>query len=171
VEIEGAIEVRGVLEGLAARRLATGGVDTATAAAMQRCLDDGNAIFAKGSLDDGDLEQFYAYNLMFHELLVRASGNPAIGIALVRNNHLPFASAAALALDWQNRAAEYQHLLGAHEQHHAVADAIRRGDADTAEAIMRDHARMAIGSTGVFERFGIEAAGRSEGAEADTILM
>lgn len=158
VQIEGAIEVRGVLEGVAARRLAEAGLDATTAAALARCLDDGDRLFAKGYLADGDLERFHAYNIAFHDLLVTACGNPAIGVALARNNHLPFASAAALALDWDDRPGEYRHLLTAHRQHHAVADAIRSRDTATAEAIMRDHATIAIARTGLFERLGIEAA-------------
>jgi GntR family transcriptional regulator of vanillate catabolism len=151
-QIEGAIEVRGALEGLAARRLALQGLDRATDKALSLCLQEGDALFAKGYLADGDLERFYAYNLRLHDLLTTASGNPAIGIALSRNNHLPFASPAALALDWDDLAAEFDHLSGAHREHHAVVDAIRSRDADKAEQLMRAHAHAATGNTRIFER-------------------
>jgi GntR family transcriptional regulator of vanillate catabolism len=155
-QIEGAIEVRGVLEGLAARRVAERGLGPAAKSAFKRCLATGDALFSKGHLADGDLESFYDYNLAFHDLLVDLSGNPAIMAALARNNHLPFASAAALALDWEDRAAEFRHLHAAHRQHHAVVAAILKGDGATAERLMREHASATVGSTRIFERFGIE---------------
>jgi GntR family transcriptional regulator of vanillate catabolism len=156
MQVKGAIEVRGALEGLAARRLAAQGLDRATDKALAACLDEGDALFAKGHLAEGDFERFYVYNLRFHDLLAEACGNPAIGIALARNNHLPFASAAALALDWDDLTAEFAHLSGAHSEHHAVVDAIRERRADDAERLMRAHAHAATGSSRIFERLGVE---------------
>lgn len=155
-QIDGAIEVRGVLEGLAARILASGPITPDFAKGLQACLKAGDTLFAKGYLEEGDLERFYNYNLAFHDLLVNGSANQAIAIALSRNNHLPFASAAALALDWDDLEAEHQHLLAAHLQHVAVSAAIVAGKADEAEHLMRCHARASVGSRNVFERFGVE---------------
>ncbi|MBO9724706.1 MAG: GntR family transcriptional regulator [Novosphingobium sp.] len=159
VEVEAAVEVRGVLEGLAARRLALRGLSQREERAFEQCLASGDALFAKGYLSDEDLEGFHAYNLAFHEQLVRASGNGAIEVALARNNLLPFASAAALALDWEDdREAEFEHLRKAHVQHRAVLAAILAGDADLAETIMRSHAHAATGSARVFEGLGLGTA-------------
>lgn len=155
-QIEGAIEVRGVLEGLAARRVAVRGMTTAERKAFDRCLGRGDALFEKGHFDENDLEEFYVYNIEFHDLLLDASDNPAIQYSLSRNNHLPFASASALALNWEDRVAEFEHLSAAHEQHRAVMHAISERNGDEAERIMRDHARIAVGSAGIFERLGVE---------------
>lgn len=155
-QIDGAIEVRGVLEGLAARILASRPITPAFAKSLKACLQTGDALFAKGHLEEGDLERFYSYNLAFHDLLVKGSANQAIAIALSRNNHLPFASAAALALDWDDLEGEHYHLMAAHHQHVAVSAAIVEGKADEAERLMRCHARASIGSRNVFERFGVE---------------
>lgn len=156
MQIAGAIEVRSVLEGLAAQRLAASGLDPATEAALADCLASGDAIFAKGHLVEPDLERFHAYNLAFHAQLLDACGNPAIGHALQRNNHLPLASAAALAFDWNDPVGTYRHLETAHRQHHQVIGAIRAGDGVRAEALMRAHARIATPESGMLERFGIE---------------
>jgi len=155
-QIDGAIEVRGALEGLAARQAASRVLDRALKSAFRRCIEVGDTLFAKGHLVDGDLERFHDYNVRFHDLLVGASGNQAIQNALSRNNHLPFASAAALALDWDDQAAEFVHLQTAHNQHRIVLDAILTGDQETAERVMRSHARIATAGSGVFERLGIE---------------
>ncbi|MGK2911740.1 MAG: GntR family transcriptional regulator [Sphingobium sp.] len=155
-QIDGAIEVRGALEGLAARIVASKPIPASLAKRLKTCLQTGDALFEKGHLEEGDLERFYSYNLAFHDLLVTGSANQAIAIALARNNHLPFASAAALALDWDDLATEYHHLLAAHRQHLAVSAAILSGKADEAEHLMRQHARASVGSRSVFERFGVE---------------
>ena len=151
-EVHGAIEVRGVLEGLAARRLARRGLTASEEKAFNACLSDGHAIFADGAFGDGALDLFYNYNLAFHALLIDASDNPSIAAALTRNNHLPFASASALALDWSDRPSEYDHLRRAHQAHCDVIDAILRRDADEAERLMRDHAWAAVESERVFQR-------------------
>lgn len=156
-QITGAVEVRGVLEGLAARLIAGRPIDPSWRKRVRQCLDVGDSVFAKGHLADEDMEKFYAYNLAFHDLIVSESDNQAIGAALARNNHLPFASAAALALDWNDRATEYQHLLRAHDQHHAVTYAILTGNGVLAEQLMRQHAQASVGSATIFERFGIES--------------
>lgn len=143
-EIAGAVEVRGVLEGLAARRVAERRPTPAEEAAILACLAEGDALFAAGTLDTDDLDRFTRYNIAFHDLLIAASGNPSIALALARNNHLPFASAAALAFDRDDLPGEYVRLEAAHRQHHAVFAAIRLGDADAAERLMRAHARAAL---------------------------
>lgn len=151
-DINGAIEVRGVLEGLAARRLASRGLTAADEKRFDDCLAEGEAIFAGGTLDRGDVDRFHDYNLAFHNLLVDASGNPSIGQALARNDHLPFASAVAFTLE-DEPANEFVHLHSAHREHMAVVAAIRRMDAEAAERAMRDHARAALGSERLFRRF------------------
>lgn len=151
-EIHGAIEVRGVLEGLAARRLAQRGLTAKEERDFQTCLAKGEAIFVDGVLADGALDLFYHYNLAFHALLIDASDNPSIAAALARNNHVPFASAAALALDWSDRPSEFEHLRSAHQAHCDAVDAIMRREPDEAERVMRDHAWAAVGSERVFHR-------------------
>ena len=143
-------KVRGLLEGLAARRVAERGLGEAEETQLVAILAEGDALFAKGHLADGDLDGFYRYNLAFHDLLIAASGNPSIALALGRNNHLPFASAAALALDWDDLEGEYRHLLAAHDEHRAVFEAIRSGDADRAERLMRGHASVAVANRRAF---------------------
>ena len=150
-EVEGAIEVRGVLEGLAARRLAARGLSAAEDMRFAACLARGEAIFAKGTLAQGDVDAFHDYNHAFHALLVEASGNPSIAEAIARNDHLPFASSSALALE-SDPASEYAHLHSAHRDHVEVMDAIRCREEERAEATMRAHARAALGSERLFRR-------------------
>lgn len=149
-DIAGAIEVRGVLEGLAAAQAATRGLEPAARRALSRCLQAGDALFAKGGFAAEDLDAYHAMNHQFHAELVKASGNPAIASALATNNSLPFAAATALALDMADLKAEFVRLSGAHAEHHQVFQALEKRDAEAAEALMRGHARAAMRNERIF---------------------
>lgn len=150
-QIRDAIEVRGVLEGFAVRRLAEKGLAPEIHERLSTLIKEGDDLFAKGRLKSEDLDRYASYNLAFHDTLVAAAGNAAVEIALARNNFEPFAGAGALALDLTDLAGEYDHLLAAHRQHKAVLDAVTRGDFLAAEQIMRDHALAAVRNAKVFE--------------------
>ncbi|MCY1305019.1 phosphonate utilization associated transcriptional regulator [compost metagenome] len=91
-----------------------------------------------------DLEAYHSLNMRFHQAIVEASGNRAIAEALARNDHLPFASVSALAVDRDNLKREYQRFNFAHLQHHAAVDALVNGQGARAEAIMREHANATL---------------------------
>lgn len=142
--IEDAIEVRGVLEGLAVRIIASRPLTPAFVRKLKACLAEGDSLFADEGFAAENVDRFYSYNLAFHDLLLEASGNSAILVALSRNNHLPLASAGALAVDWDDLANARRYLEAAHQEHLTVADAIFAGKADEAETRMRRHARAAL---------------------------
>ncbi|MDH1574715.1 MULTISPECIES: GntR family transcriptional regulator [Pseudomonas] len=143
-DIAGAVEVRGVLEGLAARQAAERGLLPAAREALQRCLVEGDLLFDKGYVTEEDLHAYHDLNMRFHQVIVEASHNPAIADALARNDHLPFASVTALAVDRHDLAREYRRFNFAHMQHHAVFDALTHGQGARAEAIMREHANATL---------------------------
>lgn len=150
-EINGAVEVRGVLEGLAARQAAERGLSAADRARLQACLDAGDGLMVKGYLTEDDVIAYHDMNIRFHQIIVAASGNPAIAEALARNDHLPFASVNALAIDRNRMAREYRRLNYAHMQHHAVFDALTQGHGARAEAMMREHANAVLNYTDLFK--------------------
>ena len=142
--IEDAVEVRGVLEGLAVRIIASRPIAPGFVRKLRACLAEGDALFAGDDFAAEAIDRFYSYNLAFHDLLLDTSGNGAILVALSRNNHLPLASAGALAVDWDDLASARTGLHAAHQDHHAVAEAILAGKPEEAEARMRHHARAAL---------------------------
>jgi GntR family transcriptional regulator of vanillate catabolism len=143
-EIAGAVEVRGVLEGLAARLLAERGANKATMAELNACLGDGDSLLAKGRLEEADAPGYLDMNIRFHAAIIEAAGNIAIHEALARNNHLPFASVKALAIDRNDLTTEYRRLNYAHMQHHAIVEAIAARQGTRAEALMREHANAVL---------------------------
>ena len=140
-DIAGAVEVRGVLEGLAARQAAERGLSAEARATLEECLAEGDRLFANGQVLLEELERYQRMNMRFHRTIIEASGNPAIAVALARNDHLPFASVSALAVDRDNLEQEFRRF---NLQHHAVVDALVNGQGARAEAIMREHANATL---------------------------
>lgn len=143
-DIAGAIEVRGSLEGLAARLVAENGLGVAAREALAKCLREGDAIFVNGRFDDGDVTAYHDLNMRFHRIILEASNNKAIEAALARNDGLPFASANSMAVDRDHPVQEFQRLHFAHMQHHIIFEALVAGQGARAEAVMREHANAAL---------------------------
>ncbi|MDU8602797.1 GntR family transcriptional regulator [Pseudomonas syringae] len=150
MEIAGAVDVRGVLEGLAARQMAERGLTQESRDELEACLVQGDALFEKGHVTEDDLEVYHYMNMRLHRVIVEGSGNRAIADALSRNDHLPFASVTALAVDRDNLIREYRRFNFAHMQHHAVVDALVNGQGARAEAIMREHANATLRYAEIF---------------------
>ena len=139
-EISDAIDVRGALEGLAARQLAQRGIPKALLRDLRHCLEDGDRIFTKKRLVESDGAPYSEMNVRFHALIVNGAGSKVICRALERNNHIPFAGPQALAFAHSDLAVTYQSLYYAHRQHHAIVQALQDGDGARVEALMREHA-------------------------------
>src|SRR6185437_3034360 len=70
-----AIDLRGVLEGMAARLVAERGAPPSLLRDLQSCVEEGDRIFTKNSFADGDEETFAAMNTRFHALIVAAANS------------------------------------------------------------------------------------------------
>jgi GntR family transcriptional regulator of vanillate catabolism len=139
-DVRCAIEVRGTLEGLAARHLAEQGMSAAVRTTLSGCIAEGAELLAKGHLIDEDVGRWSRLNQRFHDALVDAHESRVIADAIARNNHLPFASADSIALDRTALPGEYQKLRIAQLQHQLVFDALERRESARVEMLMREHA-------------------------------
>lgn len=135
-----ALEVRGVLEGLAARHLAERGMGPAVRARLQACLDEGRDLLAKGSITEPDIGRWSALNRAFHDCIVGSDVSAVIADAIARNNHLPFASADSIVIDTAALDREYEKLRVAQLQHELVLDALVQRESARVEMLMREHA-------------------------------
>ena len=145
-----AIEVRGALEGLAARRIAQSDPDPAVLAALRQCVADGEDVLASGRLDESDVARWSEVNRRFHAAIVGGAGSRVIGDAIARNNHLPFASADSIAIDRRAPEAEHRRLEFAQLQHRLIVEALARRESSRVEALMREHAYIGFSDSRLF---------------------
>jgi GntR family transcriptional regulator, vanillate catabolism transcriptional regulator len=139
-----AVEVRGVLEGLAARRLAEHGADAGVRQVLDQCLADGDAVLADGRLNEHSMAAWSRLNQTFHRAIVRAGGGRVVADAIARNDHLPFASADSITLRSDALDREYEKLRAAQLQHRLIVDALARGESARVEMLMREHALIGV---------------------------
>lgn len=150
-DVRCAIDVRGALEGLAARRLAERGPDADTLATLRRCLDEGDQVLASGLLDASHVDRWSRLNAEFHGTLVQAGGGRVVADAIARNDHLPFASADSIAIDLAHPGRELRKLRTAQLQHRLMVDALQRRESARVEQLMREHALVGFRYGGVLD--------------------
>jgi GntR family transcriptional regulator of vanillate catabolism len=139
-DIVDAIDLRGVIEGLAARRVVERGPSRTLCDALHACLAEGDRILSKGHIEESDEALYADMNARFHDLIVREACSPMIEQTLERNARIPFAGPQAIAFDKTSLDRMYTMLLYTHRQHHFIVAAIERGEGARVEALMREHA-------------------------------
>ncbi|MFL6665419.1 MAG: GntR family transcriptional regulator [Rhizobacter sp.] len=139
-----ALEVRGVLEGLAARRLAERGMGDAVRDTLLACVDEGAHVLAKGRLTKDAVGAWSRLNNRFHRAIVESTDSLVIADAIARNNHLPFASADSIIIDPKALDREYEKLRFAQLQHQLVFEALQQRESARVEMLMREHAYIGL---------------------------
>ena len=150
-DILDAIDVRGLLEGFAARRIAERGASPALLAQLRDCLEEGDRIFAKGHLLESDEAAYGSMNGRFHALLIAAAASAVTADAIERIASIPFAAAAAIAFDASDLKSMFDALWIAHQQHYAIFDALEGGQATRVEFLMREHVNTVKKSINMLE--------------------
>ncbi len=141
-DIADAIEIRSVIEGTAARMAAERGPDPKLLADAEASLDQIDA--ALNGPDGIDFDQYVHENARFHDLIAQLSGSTLIQREAERMALLPFASPSAFLSD-QALIPDFQDSLGyAQRQHRSILDAIKKREGSRAEAVTREHARLAL---------------------------
>ena len=136
-----AIELRGVLEGTAARLAAERGAPRERLAAIREVLAGLEACLARPG--EVDLESYAAGNAAFHEALWGLAGSDMVRREAARASALPFASPSAFLPDAADMDAFVVSLKLAQQQHRWIVEAIAAREGSRAEALARDHARIA----------------------------
>ena len=140
-DIRDAILARSALEGLAAG-LAARRIQDPQELEPARKL---NAQLAKAipsrasSPTPEEMSRFGDLNAAFHSAFVAASRSPMLSWSLQRLQSAAFASPAAVVIPVEGDGADR-----AFEEHEAILNAIQSGDASRAEALVRQHAGLAI---------------------------
>lgn len=142
-DIDDAIEIRGALEGMAARLAAERGVTAEQLAAARTLLDRIDRIVAHTSLSEEQFQDYMELNEAFHAALVAMAGSPPLAKQLARSYALPFAAPSGFVMAQALLPEARAILVFAQEHHHSVLDSIEAREGARAEALMREHARLA----------------------------
>lgn len=137
-----AIELRGVLEGTAARLAAERGVAPEAMARIEAIVDALDTCFGEQP-GDVDFDRYAELNAQFHEELAGLSGSETVRREVLRMTRLPFASPSAFLPNNAEIAAFRLSLTRAQDQHREMIAAIAAGEGTRADAIAREHARTA----------------------------
>ena len=138
-EVLEAVELRGILEGHAARKIAERGAPRAFIRVLRECIADGDGVLAAGKLTESSARAYGAMNGRFHAMIVAEAGQSFLSDTLVRIHGIPFADPAVIAFDRRDAAQMFADLAYAHRQHHEIADALDHGEGARAEALLREH--------------------------------
>jgi GntR family transcriptional regulator of vanillate catabolism len=142
-DIYDAIELRALLEGAAARLAAERLTDPREAARLQALSYEMIALVQGRHPTLECLESYIDVNVQFHAELVRLSGSRIFRRAMTHVCTLPFASPSSF-LRRHYLAPEFREMfLLAVEQHRGISDAVQDRNGSQAEALMREHARLA----------------------------
>lgn len=136
------IEIRGTLEGLAARFAAERGVSARELAPLKAVLIEIDALLAQDPPSPDLISVYVSLNARFHALLSDLAGSSPVLQLVERTSAMPFASPSAFFRAQLPPHELRQVLLIAQDHHHIVADAIENREGARAEAVMREHSRL-----------------------------
>jgi GntR family transcriptional regulator of vanillate catabolism len=140
-DIDDAIELRGVLEGTAARFAAERGVSRREIKALMDIVEQTDEVVHKADYES--FEHYVGLNERFHGLLYEAARSPMLQRALEQVISLPFAGPSAFVLTEAELPESREVLVVAQSHHRGLIDALERREGARAEAIGREHARLA----------------------------
>lgn len=144
-DVVDAIELRGVLEGTAARLAAERGISDEETRALRDVVARLDACCEREA-DALDFDLYAELNGEFHDLLSRLPKSGIVARELERTKSLPFASPSAFLPNTARLGAFRRSLQVAQVQHRSLAEAIIAREGARAEALAREHARIARGN-------------------------
>jgi len=142
-DIHEAIEVRGVLEGMAARMAAERLEDQTEAATLQAVNKELVLLVQRRKLTLEYLEQYIDLNARFHAEILRLSRCRMLQRAVEHICSLPFASPSAFVSRQYTAPESWELFHIAIDQHRGILDAIMNRETARAEILAREHARVA----------------------------
>jgi GntR family transcriptional regulator, vanillate catabolism transcriptional regulator len=142
-EVSDSIELRGTMEGLAARLAAERGAPAVVLNEARKCLDGIDTLLARPALSDDGFAEYVGFNARFHQLLGELCGSPMLARELERVASLPFASPSGFVAVQANSPQGRDMLVVAQDQHRQMLEAIVQREGTRAEGIAREHSRLA----------------------------
>jgi GntR family transcriptional regulator of vanillate catabolism len=142
-DIYDAIDLRGVLEGTAARLASERLRDPRDLLPLQQSIEGMEALFQPRKLTLDAFTSYIDLNARFHASLLDLSHSRILRRAIKHACSLPFASPSAFLLKQHFLADSRQLFMIALEHHREILDAIANRESMRAETLAREHARLA----------------------------
>jgi GntR family transcriptional regulator, vanillate catabolism transcriptional regulator len=142
-EIADAIRVRGVIEGFAARLIAEDGAPRQLLRSLQDCLADGDRVVSKDTMTLDDYAAYVQMNDRFHALIIEGCKNTAVKRIMEMLDSQPFASPSSMLPMQSSMEEGHEWMKHAHRTHHALVQAIERGQGSRAQALGEEHVEIA----------------------------
>ena len=142
-DIHTAIEIRGTLEGLAARLAAERGVSPAELDDLKHCLSDLDALQVDCGVTVDNFSAYVELNEQFHRTIIELAASTVLSRQIARAITLPFASASAFVMVQAKLPEAPAMFTVAQDHHRCIVRAIEAREGQRAEALMREHARLA----------------------------
>jgi GntR family transcriptional regulator, vanillate catabolism transcriptional regulator len=142
-DIADAIQLRGVLEGMAAQRAAERRLSRDELRGLRDVVGSLDALVRQRDLTIDDFSDYIRLNDQFHGLLLRLADSPVLKRSMERVLSLPFASPGAFVRVQAELPESREILVIAQEHHRAILDAIENGEGSRADHLAREHSRLA----------------------------
>jgi GntR family transcriptional regulator of vanillate catabolism len=142
-DVYDAIDVRGMLEGAAARRAAQRRPSHAELNDLRDCVGAMDAVVKRRRVGVEQFSDFVRLNERYHSLLVGLARSPVLTRAVERIVALPFASPSAFVMAQAALADAHQTLIISQQQHRAILEAVAAGASARAESVAREHSHLA----------------------------
>lgn len=142
-QVYDAIDLRGLLEGSAARLAAERNSGPRALGELIACVAKLDRIASGGEPTGDDFELYVELNDAFHRELFELAGSDVLRDAYQHVLALPFAQPSAFLLIQAQGPSAGPALTVGQQQHHEILAAIEAGDGETAELLSRRHARLA----------------------------
>ena len=141
-DVRDAIELRGVLEGTAARFAAERGASARDLAALRATNETIGSLVHRADYES--FERYLSLNESFHARMLKMARSPLLVRSLEGITSLPFAGPSALVFAQAELPASRDILVIAHRHHTGLIDAVERRQGARAESLAREHARLAL---------------------------
>ncbi|HEY6344662.1 MAG TPA: GntR family transcriptional regulator [Bryobacteraceae bacterium] len=140
-DIWDALDLRGVLEGTAARLAAERFVHASDLDTLRKYLDSMDVRLPASPNIDG-FAQYMEYNEAFHAEIVALAQSPLLRKALDRVIAIPFVAPSAVVVANLRVPNAMGNFAVGQEHHHAIVESIERRQGTRAEALAQEHARL-----------------------------
>jgi len=139
-----AVEVRGTIEGLAARLAAERGVGALALDRIKACIAGIDELVEKRTVTSDDIDRYLELNGSFHRQLIALAESFVVARMLDHIVALPFASPNAFVIAQWELGQEWKVFFAAQEHHRGIVEAIEQREGARAEALAREHARLSM---------------------------